>query len=48
MPEKPIDLFSTEGNSDTTKVFKGKKVLLVGIPGAFTPVCVKHVRFSSV
>ena len=45
MPEKPIDLYSTAGNTNTTELFKGRKVLVVGIPGCFTGVCTKdHVR----
>jgi peroxiredoxin len=40
-----MTLFSKDGNTDTDKLFKDRKVLVVGIPGAFTPVCqTNHVR----
>ena len=39
------NLRDADGNVVTAKdVFKGKKVVLLGVPGAFTPVCTnKHL-----
>jgi len=35
---------STGANLSVDSIFKGKKIVVVGIPGAFTPVCTsKHV-----
>ena len=41
LPEVTFKQFTSEGLGDisTDDVFAGKRVLLFGIPGAFTPVC---------
>ncbi|KAL0486230.1 peroxiredoxin [Acrasis kona] len=46
VPTEPITMYDTQRNKVTTSDLfaKGKKVVLFGIPGAFTPVCTnKHV-----
>lgn len=45
-PQPPITLFDADTKEPVTTdaLFKGKKVVVFGVPGAFTPVCSnKHV-----
>ena len=41
LPEATFKTFTADGPKDTTvaDVFAGKKVVLFGVPGAFTPTC---------
>ncbi len=43
MPSGTFKIMSAEGPKDltTAQLFEGKKVLLVSVPGAFTPTCDK-------
>ncbi len=46
MPDGSFGIMSTEGPStiSTDELFSGKKVVLVSVPGAFTPTCsMKHL-----
>jgi peroxiredoxin len=44
--ETKINLRDVEGKEKSVKeIFGGKKVVVIGVPGAFTPVCSsKHVH----
>ena len=41
LPEATFKTFTADGPKDTTvaDIFAGKKVVLFGVPGAFTPTC---------
>ncbi len=41
LPEATLKLVTEDGSKDvtTTEFFSGKKVVLFGVPGAFTPTC---------
>src|SRR5687767_15490224 len=46
MPAGTLKVMSSEGPKDVTtdELFKGKKVVLFSVPGAFTPTCsAKHL-----
>lgn len=46
IPEATLKVATSEGPKDMTtdEIFKGKKVVLFAVPGAFTPVCsAKHL-----
>mgnify|MGYP003395091366 CR=1 FL=1 len=44
VPSATFKLLTADGvaNLDTTTLLKGKKVVLFGLPGAYTPVCSAH------
>jgi peroxiredoxin len=41
LPEAKFKVMTADGPADrtTAEIFSGKKVVLVGVPGAFTPTC---------
>ena len=44
IPKASFAVMTPEGPAvrTTDEVFKGRKVVLIGVPGAFTPTCSRH------